>query len=300
MWHRRVAKWLATQRINIEVLWVHNGALPWLPLAPYVRLTSKIVWGPVGGGEAAPKSALRTLSLYSRWREGSRSLLSHAMLWGKSFLGRMQGTNIVPLARTLEAHRLLAKAFPTHSIPIIPEILRPIEAARIERRTSETPRFIWIGQEVPRKNLPLALGMFSYLRTVFPEATLDVFGTDSGGRHHQPGVTYHGWVSNIPWHRYQDAGILLLTSFREGLPSAVLEALSRGMLCVASEVGALPSLNVNTLLILPRQEYPHYSTNTYNMLTVRIQEHLKATQIELREVNYEGVLRAHLAQSGID
>jgi glycosyltransferase involved in cell wall biosynthesis len=300
IWHRRVAKWLNQQAADIEVLWIHNGALPWLPLSPYVPLAKKLIWGPVGGGEAAPSRALNGLSLYGRWREVSRSILARALLRRKSALGQNRGADIVPLARTLEARRLLAEAFPTHSIPIIPEILRPVSATQIERRPSRSPKFIWVGQDVPRKNLALALEMFSNLRKMaFPDATLDVFGPGSQGRSHVPGVTYHGWVSKIPWNEYCESGVLLLTSFREGLPSVVLEALSRGLLCVASEVGALSTLAVSTLEVLPRQEYPQYEKQTYSRLERRIREHLGATRIELREVNYEPTLRTHLADNGI-
>jgi len=302
IWHLRVARWLKFHARDAEVIWLHNGALPWLPLLPYLGLARTLIWGPVGGGETLPAHALKDLSSTVRWREHLRESFEQ---WGlrrkaRALRRRSTGTRVIALARTEASRSLLARHLPLPSIPIFPEILQPILANSFSRTTTSAPRFVWVGQNIPRKNLPLALRIFQRLRSeYFPSATLDIFGATSPVNSKNPNVTFHGWVSRIDWESFRHNGVLLFTSYREGLPSAVLEAICNGLFCVCSPVGALPSLNTTTVALLRNDEYPDPSDSTLARIADDISRHLGRSTIELPESDFRASLTAYLRDAGV-
>jgi glycosyltransferase involved in cell wall biosynthesis len=184
---------------------------------------------------------------------------------------------------------------------VIPEILTPIKGQSYSRIPQDSPRFVWVGQDIPRKNLPAALDLFERLRsTAFPNATLDVFGVTLEGKSNAPqGVNFRGWVSAIDWDSYRHDGVLMLTSYREGLPSAVLEAASAGLLCLVSDVGSLRSLELPTMQVLNHAEYPNYSTSTVTQLVARIREHLTSEHLDIAPVDFRSRLHDFLSERGI-
>jgi glycosyltransferase involved in cell wall biosynthesis len=300
IWHRRVAKWLKRQHPDVDVLWVQNGALPWLPLSPYFPVARTLVWGPVGGGESPPPLLMRELRWSSRLREWLRTTLESFALHRKQRQFRGESAPaVVALARTSEAQRRLQPLFPDGDIPVIPEILEPVQPATLDRVPTLAPRFVWVGQDIPRKNLALALSMFEKLRLeAFPGSTLDVFGASRDGGA-PTGVRFHGWVPRVDWEGYRHDGILLLTSFREGLPSVVLEAVSNGLLCITSDVGSLSSLRLATIKTLPKAEYPKYSSDTFHSMVTSIRHHLSQSQVVLSPVSHRDLLLGHLTAKGI-
>lgn len=298
IWHLRVARWLRKQK-HIENLWVQNGASPWLPLVPYFSVSPTLIWGPVGGGEPPPPAMMQMLSVGSRLREGMRSAFEKSLLKSKfTAMQRNAAPRVIALARTSEAQIQLQKGQQSN-IPLIPEILDPLNPVRITRKVMSNPRIVWVGQDIPRKNLRLGLDIFETLRAgAFPNATLDVFGCEPNEKMSAEGVTFHGWVNKINWNLWKDDGVLLLTSFREGLPSVVLEALQNGLLCVSSDVGAIASLRVPSLVILPRAEYPNYSKRTIQEVADRIRQHLETTEIEITSISYRANLSQYLNAEG--
>jgi len=301
IWHSRVGSWLGKHCPGSDVIWVQNGALPWLPVKPYFRHARTIVWGPVGGGGHAPAGAIETFDLLARMREWLRNRIERYAIRIKTRQLRRPGVHrVIAMARTSDAQHWLRSALPRMSVPIVPEILDPVPAVRIPRMPVGTPRFLWVGQDVPRKNLALALTLFERLHSsAFPGATMNVFGCSQGRRPSVSGVTFHGWVGRVDWESYRADGVLLLTSFREGLPSAVLEAVSRGLLCIASDVGAVSSLGAHTIHVLPRAEYPHYSTETLDHVAEWIKRYLAMEIVEIPAISFRPALVAHLRAHGV-
>jgi len=254
-----------------------------------------LIWGPVGGGGAFSAHANQNSTFFGSLRERLRGFIEFVSLGIKiNQIKKYNKNTIIPIARTREAMRGMEKLFPGRKIPVIPEILIPMAGAKICKGAAKVPHFIWAGQNVPRKNLILALKIFEALRhEYFPEAFLDVYGVPPPKFAIQ-NVRFHGWVPVINWDKYVDNGVLLLTSFREGLPSVVLEALSRGLLCISSDVGALSRLNVETLMILSSSEYGDYSRDTYGQIALRIQQHLNSVEIKLEPVNFSKQLAEYL------
>ena len=299
IWHYRVARWLRRQK-QVRQLWIQNGASPWLPLVPYFGVCPTLIWGPVGGGEPPPTAMMLRLPPGSRLREQIRSCVENFFLKRKfAAMLRKSAPRVIALARTADAQRQLENGL-NSKVPLIPEILDPASNAKIERKKVSEPRFIWVGQDIPRKNLQLALDIFDKMRRLdFPNATLDVFGCNSNDKDSTPGVIFHGWVKRIDWALWKDDGVLLLTSFREGLPSVVLEALQNGLLCVSSDVGAIAGLGAPTIMTLPRTEYPAYSDQTIDRVVDRIRQHLSATEIDIPAISYRAKLSNHLKAEGV-
>jgi glycosyltransferase involved in cell wall biosynthesis len=289
IWHWRVARWLRKRATNLNVLWVQNGASPWLPLNPYLGLAQTLIWGPAGGGEPPSKAMMKQLPFIVRVRETARSLVENTMLKGKFRVAtRKTSFRFLALARTLEAQRRLEKGLKC-GVPLIPEILDPLTAVQIDRQTVTSPRFIWVGQDIPRKNLPLALDIFRRLREgAFPDATLDIFGCAADNSEIPDGVIYHGWVSAIDW-----------SAFREGLPSAILEAVQNGLLCISSNVGSIGGLGAPTVVTLPHEDYPDYSDATIDSVAERIRQHLASERIDLAPVSNRLLLSEFLNDAGV-
>lgn len=300
IWHHQVSKWLRKHTKNTECVWVQNGAAPWLPISNYFGLAPLFVWGPVGGGEPPSPMMMQELPLKTRIREKLRSWIETSLLRHKRIAIHQNGApKIVAMARTSEAQRQLRNEI-GWEVPVIPEILDPLKEMMFTRLSASRPRFIWVGQDIPRKNLRLSLEIFSILRQgAFPDATLDIFGCAAPATGAAPGVIFHGWVPKIEWGEFSESGVLLLTSFREGLPSVVLEALRNGLLCITSDVGAIGKLDVETVFTLPRDEYPAISDQTVNALIEKIKNHLQAKKIKLNSVSYRQKLMQHLMHEGV-
>jgi glycosyltransferase involved in cell wall biosynthesis len=299
LWHHRVARWLRAEKLLVQSLWIQNGASPWLPISPYFGLSKHLIWGPVGGGEPPTPAMMKTLPWRQQMRERLRSGLERILLNRKqAAMLNKHAPRLVTMARTRIAQRQLSLTF-GRTVPVIPEIINPLNKVEIHRGPASSPRFIWVGQDIPRKNLPLAFKIFRHMReTAFPQATLDIFGCQESAAPLPDGAKCHGWVRGVPWDTYRNDGVLLLTSFREGLPSVILEAASNGLLCIASDVGPLGDLNVRTIHMLPHTEYPEFTRKTLDDVTRRVLDHLAETKICLPAVSNKDKLSSHLRREG--
>jgi len=299
IWQRRAAKWIRQHAADAEVIWILNGAQPWFPIKNYFLAHNKVIWGPIGGGALPPPALLAKMSRSAAFREHVRGwleALSFVLL--RRNLKHIAPDRLIAFARTSEAQRRLKSKIPGLDAPIIPEILVPLKSREIARSPQQAPRFLWVGQDVPRKNLPLALDIFARLRQAhFPEATLDIYGCDRSSA--PPGVVYHGWVPRIDWDSYRDQGVLLLTSYREGLPSVILEAISAGLLCVTSDTGALASLRLDSLYVMPAADYPVVSEPIIDVVGEKVRAHLAKATVSIPLLDFRQDLVQHLDQHGL-
>lgn len=133
----------------------------------------------------------------------------------------------------------------------------PREHAR-EAHESRHPNLIFVGSLDPRKGPELAiLAMADLRRRRGPDCpALNIYGNGEMEEHYREMVTvlqlndivrFCGFQANVlDW--CPDSDILLMSSRSELAPLVVLEAMSRGMPIVASEVGDVPEM-------LPDQRY---------------------------------------------
>jgi glycosyltransferase involved in cell wall biosynthesis len=301
IWNLRVARWLKHHVDSLEILWINNGFQPWHPFVNYFNLSKTIIWGPIGGGDHAPTAMMPHLSLALRIQEHLKAFIYHIGLTSKiSYIRRHDEIKkCIMLARTSDSQKAFSSAL-GQTVFMIPEILNPLGLINLHRIKSSNPKLIWVGQDIPRKNLQLAINIFKWLRKrSFPGATLDIFGCVENKACVSPGIIFHGWVSKVPWENFLNDGVLLITSYREGLPSAVLEAVRNGLACVSTDVGSISILEIPTLHILPKTEYPNYSEQTLSNIENFIRQHIQRTEIYIEPVSYVQKLENYLTSQGI-
>lgn len=300
IWNLRVARWLKHHADSLDILWINNGFQPWHPLVNYFNLSKTIIWGPIGGGDHAPIAMMPRLTLALRIKEHLRALIYQIGLTSKiTHIRRHDEIRWITIARTSDSQKAFSSAL-GQPIFMIPEILDPLGLINLHRIKSSNPRLIWVGQDIPRKNLQLAIYIFKWLRErSFPNVTLDIFGCVENKAYVSPGISFHGWVSKVPWDNFLNDGVLMLTSYREGLPSSVLEAVSNGLACVSTDVGSIRNLEIPTLHILPKTEYPNYSELTLSNIENFIRQHIQKTEIHIEPISYVQKLENYLISEGI-
>ena len=99
---------------------------------------------------------------------------------------------------------------------------------------------IFVGREVKRKGLDIAIDIMREIRMIDPMIELHVYGAseDEVPRNWRlPFIRYFGWLESVPYHKYK---ILIHPARIEPYGMAVAEALSQGVSCfVSSTTGVL-------------------------------------------------------------
>jgi len=128
----------------------------------------------------------------------------------------------------------------------------------------EIPTISWAGRVDPVKDLETLLLAFSLVRRQIPEARLRMFGSPPHGQEAylercralaaELGVcdaaTFEGRVAEI--HDAYDAGqVVVLCSIAEGFPYTLIEAMTCGRPCVATDVGGVSEAVADVGLIVP-------------------------------------------------
>lgn len=128
----------------------------------------------------------------------------------------------------------------------------------------ELPVISWVGRIDPIKDLETLLRAFSLVHRKMPEARLRLFGTPPKGR--EPylqrcralaaelgiaeAATFEGRVENIR-DAYDAGRIVVLSSVSEGFPYSLIEAMTCGRPCVATDVGGVTEAIGDTGLVVP-------------------------------------------------
>lgn len=142
----------------------------WKPSA-VARLGIPFVWGPVGGGESAPRTFYPAFSTPGRWEERTRDL---ARRWMEqtSILGFTAANASVSFATTEETAARLRKlgASPVEirsAIGLSREVID--ELAEIAPLDDGPVRFVCIGRQIPFKGYCFAIRAFARARELAPE-----------------------------------------------------------------------------------------------------------------------------------
>lgn len=123
------------------------------------------------------------------------------------------------------------------------------------------PRLLQVGALTVRKNPFDTLRGFAAIVKEFSSATLTLIGDGPEkprlesfvAEHNVPGVTFAGEVAD-PSGFYSRSNIMVLPSFREGLPYTLIEAAGRGIPIVAAAVDGIPEIvhnDENGILVEP-------------------------------------------------
>ncbi len=112
-------------------------------------------------------------------------------------------------------------------------------------------RLLFIGRIETAKGIYISLDAFKMLKMKYPEMTFDVVGTGSEDEnvqryieaHQIDGVTMHGFKSGADKLRLlAEAGVTSSSSYKEGLPISILEAMAVGQLVIARSIGGIVDL----------------------------------------------------------
>jgi glycosyltransferase involved in cell wall biosynthesis len=142
-----------------------------------------------------------------------------------------------------------------------PDQFPPVEAE------PDVPTVSWAGRIDPIKDIETLLRAFAIVRERVPDARLRLFGgTPAGGQAYlnrcqalaeQLGVaectTFEGRVDNIR-DAYVAGHVVVLSSISEGFPYTVIEAMTCGRPCVATDVGGVAEAVAETGIVVPPRD----------------------------------------------
>ncbi len=128
----------------------------------------------------------------------------------------------------------------------------------------EAPTISWVGRVDPIKDLETLLRAFALVSRELPGARLRLFGVPPKGRESylqrcralaaDLGITavatFEGRVENIR-DAYDAGSIFVLSSVSEGFPYSLIEAMTCGRTCVATDVGGVTEAVGDTGLVVP-------------------------------------------------
>jgi len=128
----------------------------------------------------------------------------------------------------------------------------------------EVPTISWAGRLDPIKDLESLLRAFAIVRAELPDARLRIFGSPPASR--EPyvtrckalgrelglgeSVTFEGRVAEIR-DAYAAGQVVVLCSISEGFPYTLIEAMTCGRPCVATDVGGVTEAVGDTGLVVP-------------------------------------------------
>lgn len=177
-----------------------------------------------------------------------RSILAHAAL---------------VIALSEEWRERLLKICPTARVEILHNAVRIPDADRSQACAERNPTLLFLGHLLPEKGIYELVKAFAQIAQRFPDLKLVLGGVGeadavrklAGQLGIAERVELPGWLGPESKNAALAAStIFLLPSYHEGMPMALLEAMSWGVPVIATPVGGIPQIvtqEVNGLLIPP-------------------------------------------------
>ena len=153
-------------------------------------------------------------------------------------------------------------AAPTH----IRTVYNGVDPANFPELDGEpdAPVISWVGRIAPIKDVETLLRSFSLVHQQLPEARLRLFGGPSNGGEAylqrcqalaiELGIatvaTFEGRIADVR-DAYGAGRIVVLSSVSEGFPYSLIEAMTCGRTCVATDVGGVTEAVGDTGLVVP-------------------------------------------------
>lgn len=191
------------------------------------------------------------LASFSSWRgpsvfeaHGARNYNNHTWLYP---LMERRVNAVVCL--TKEDARNYHRA--TH-VEVIPNFTRIRSIVRPEER-KEQKRCVFVGRLCPEKDPLRLLALWSKVKKDNPDWTMDIYGEGEMGQEVREAVVnmgqnhsvrVHGFTDNVA-KVYAESDILLLTSYTEGLPMVLIEAMRCGLPVVSTDCPHGPAEIIN-------------------------------------------------------
>jgi glycosyltransferase involved in cell wall biosynthesis len=202
------------------------------------RLGVPFVWGPIGGGQAAPLSFARYLGWRGVLRETARALRRRLMPFLPS-LRRAAANSAIILATNRETVDVLRRAGATRIDLFLDGGVRSDDfvARQRVRRSGEGLELLWAGRLEPRKGLSLALEAMA--RVADLPVRLSVAGNGSHRETYERQAARLGLAGSVRFlgllprsdlrTLFAASDAFLFTSLRDSFGSVVIEAMAAGL-----------------------------------------------------------------------
>jgi glycosyltransferase involved in cell wall biosynthesis len=216
------------------------------------RLPAPLVYGPIGGGQTAPKEYKRYFGRGWVW-ELTRNVSTGSLLklnaWTRNTLKHAAVTLVTNSATEAACRRMGGQDVRYFLDSGIPQewVSRP------RQRPAGVPVVFWGGRMLPRKMPDLAVRAFAELRKTTP-ARLVMAGEGPLAQQVEDTVQRLGiggdvdQLGQVPWdemtRQYDTASVLLFTSLRESFGTQLLEAMGRGLPVVALDMHGISDAKV--------------------------------------------------------
>ena len=173
-------------------------------------------------------------------------------------LARAEG--VIVLSEALR--HWLGSIAPKAKVVVIPNYV-PLKEIPLKQHRSKAFTVLFLGALIERKGISDLLHAFKSLQKVSPEARLLLAGTGDDQRLQalvemlglRGSVEFLGWVDDERKSLLlAEADCLVLPSYHEGMPMAILEAMAAGLPVITTRVGGIPEVithGVDGLLIAP-------------------------------------------------
>ncbi len=164
-----------------------------------------------------------------------------------------------------EWKRLIQAAFPSVGAEKIVVIRNPVEASSPKDPLVDgVRRVLFLGAFTRSKGIEDLIEAAGMLTDLQPEVEVVLCGAGPEEQHVrertrelglEKQVVFAGWVSGEEkWRRMREASVLVLPSYKEGMPIALLEGMAMGLPLVATRIAAVPEIveeRRNGLLVEP-------------------------------------------------
>jgi polysaccharide biosynthesis protein PelF len=169
----------------------------------------------------------------------------------------------------------------------------------------DAPTIAWAGRIDPFKDLETLLRAFAQVRCEIPAALLRIFGSAPQGREGYlercrklaadlgvaEAVSFEGRVASIR-DAYAAGHIVVLCSITEGFPYTLIEAMTCGRACVATDVGGVSEAVADTGLVVPPRTPDELAAACITLLTNREMRRGLAARARRRALEFFTVDRA--------
>lgn len=209
------------------------------------RLGIPVIFGPVGGGQTAPREMSEYFGKH-QWKERHRTFLTKALTASPLHRRAMKQFSLV-LAANRDTLRLV-EALGCRRVALMCDAgISPdyISAGpRNFREPSDGLKLIWAGRMLPRKALPLALDA---LKNVRSNVTLTIAGDGMDPEAVRSMIHQRNLENRVFWKgvrlsldelraAYAEHDAMLFTSLRDSFGSQMLEAMAMGLPVIALDL----------------------------------------------------------------
>ncbi|WP_042700640.1 glycosyltransferase family 4 protein [Azospirillum sp. B506] len=214
------------------------------------RLRIPFVFGPLGGGDSAPRMLRPSYTWIRRLEDDLRDAMNHAVRFDPLMAGSFASADLI-IARTPRSAGLIPRRFQHKTMVAIES---GVDVTRLGRAHPVPPadrpdglKMLFAGRFLSLKGLQLAIRALAEFRARGGEGTLTAVGQgpeEQSFRRLAEKLNVADHIRWVPWLPrgeldafYRSSDVFLFPSLRDGGANVVLEALTAGLPVVCLDIG---------------------------------------------------------------